>query len=334
VPIVLLAALITFSSTSLHAQRPSSPADTTGEAVARQLAAVPLELYLADSNLHIINVYKVEAIILRESQGRSHEAIVDRLTREVYAPYAAFWHGYLGDEAAFRRWAATHLLANDHPVHTRLAAWLNVRLDRLFAESSDWIVRTTARRPRDTWYIVFGPAWTDMGGFPDGTMLADFSQMLPDSSALALKLVHELTHEVSGAGSVGRPDPDTGTVLSRIVSEGLACYATYVYGTARRLTPAQALGYSESEWAWALAHESDLIAAVKSRLVSRQRADLNRVASRSERLLDPGPTAGGYWFGFRIVQAYVKEHGPASWTDLLDLPVRDVLIRSGYPLRQ
>jgi hypothetical protein len=331
--IVLLAVLIAFSPTSLYAQRPSV-ADTTSEVVARELAAVPLELYLADSNLHIINVYKVEATILRESQGRSPEAIVDRLTREVYSPYAAFWHGYLGDETAFRRWAATSLLANDHPVHTRLAAWLDVRLDRLFTASSDWIVRTTGRRPRGTWYIVFGPAWTDMGGFPDGTMLADFSRMQPDSAALALKLAHELTHEVSGAGSVGGTDPDTGTVLSRIVSEGLACYATYVYGTARRLTPAQALGYSESEWAWALAHESDLIAAAKSRLGSRDRADLNRVASRSERLLDLGPTAGGYWLGFRIVQAYVEDHGPASWTNLLGLPVRDVLLRSGYPLRE
>ncbi len=330
----LLAVLIGFSPTAAHTQRPSGPADTTSEAVARTLAAVPLEQYLADSNLHIINVYKVEATILRESQGQSGDAIVDRLTREAYIPYAAFWHGYLGDEAAFRRWAMTSLLANDHPVHTRLAAWLNVHLDRLFTATSDWVVQTTGRRPRGTWYIVFGPAWTDMGGFPDGTMLADFSQMVPDSAALALKLAHELTHEVSGAGFVGRNDPDAGTVLSRIVSEGLACYASYVYGSASRVTPAQALGYSEDEWAWALAHESDMIAAVKSRLGSRDRADLNRVASRSERLLDRGPTAGGYWVGFRIAQAYVQQHGPASWTDLLNLPARDVLIRSGYPLRE
>jgi hypothetical protein len=327
----LLAVLLAFSPT-VRAQRPSRSTDTTSETVARKLAAVPLEQYLADSSLHIINVYKVEATILRDSQEWSQEAIIDRLAREAYTPYAAFWHGYLGDEAAFRRWAATRLLANDHPVRTRLAAWLDIRLDGLFTTSTDWIVRTTGRRPRGTWYIVFGPAWTDMGGFPDGTMLADFSQMVPDSSALALKLVHELTHEVSGA--VGRIDPDTGTVLSRIVSEGLACYATYVYGTARRLTPAQALGYSEEEWAWALAHESDMIAAVKSRLGSRDRADLNRVASRSERVLDQGPTAGGYWLGFRIAQAYVKEHGPASWTDLLNMPVRDVLVRSGYSLRE
>lgn len=332
--ILVLATLIAASQTSLRAQRTSGPADTTNDGVARKLAAVPLEQYLADSNLHVINLYKVEATILREALGRSPEAIVDRLTREVYAPYAAFWHGYLGDEAAFRRWAVTSLLANDHPVRTRLAAWLDVRLDRLFTESSDWVVRTTGRRPRGTWYIIFGPAWTDMGGFPDGTMLADFSQMLPDSAGLTLKLAHELTHEVSGAASMGLTDPDTGTVLSRIVSEGLACYATYVYGTARGLTPAQALGYTESEWAWSLGHESDLTAAARSRLGSRDRADLNRIASRSERLLDAGPTAAGYFLGFRIAQAYVKQHGPASWIDLLGLPVRDVLTRSGYSLKE
>ena len=163
-------------------------------------------------------------------------------------------------------------------------------------------------------------------------MLADFSQgqFLPDSSALTLKLAHELTHEVTGADSV---DADNGTVLSRMVSEGLACYATYVYGTARSLTPAQALGYTEGEWTWALAHEADLIAAAKSTLYSRERGDLNRVASRSERLVNEGPTAAGYYLGFRIVEAYVKGHGPASWVDLLRLPVREVLMRSGYPLK-
>jgi len=326
--IVLLLMLIALSPTSLDAQRTSVRADTANDVLARKLAAVPLEVYLADSNLHIINVYKVEATIVGEAHGQAPEAIVDHLTREAYVPYAAFWHGYLGDEAAFRRWAATTLLASDHPVRTRVAAWLDVGLDRLFTETSDWIVRTTGRRPRGTWYIVFGPAWTDMGGFPDGTMLADFSQMLPDSAGLTLKLAHELTHEVSGAAS----DPDARTVLSRIVSEGLASYATYVYGSPRHLTPAQALGYTESEWAWALAHESDLMAAARPILDSRDRAALNRVASRSERLLDPGPTAAGYYLGFRIAQAYVQKHGPASWPDLLGLPVHDVLIRSGYPL--
>ena len=331
--IISLAVLIAFPATVLHSQRAATLVDTANDVVGRKLAAIPLELYVADSNLHIINVYKLQATILRQSQGRSPDAIVERLTREVYTPYSAFWRGYMGDEAAFRRWAATTFLALDHPVRTRLAAWLDLRLDLLFTEGSRWVVQTTGRRPRGTWYLVFGPGWTDMGGFPDGTMLVDFSQgqMLPDSSDLTLKLAHELTHEVTGADSA---DANTGTVLSRIVSEGLACYATYVYGTARSLTPAQALGYSESEWEWALAHEADLIAATKSRLYSRERADLNRVASRSERVLDGGPTAAGYFLGFRIIQAYVKGHGPASWTDLLRLPVRDVLIRSGYPLKE
>jgi len=76
----LLAVLIAFFPTSVRAQRPSRSTDTTTEAVARKLAAIPLEQYLADSSLHIINVYKVEAAILHDSPERSQEAIIDRLT--------------------------------------------------------------------------------------------------------------------------------------------------------------------------------------------------------------------------------------------------------------
>src|SRR2546423_868675 len=49
---------------------------------ARDLQAVPNELYLADSSLHIINVYKIEAAVLRDSQGRSQAEILDRLAHE------------------------------------------------------------------------------------------------------------------------------------------------------------------------------------------------------------------------------------------------------------
>jgi len=74
-----------------------------------------------------------------------------------------------------------------------------------------------------------------------------------------------------------------------------------------------------------------LTTAARPYLGSRIRADLNRFASRSERLIDSGPPAVAYFLGFRIVQAYVTKHGAASWTDLIDLPVRQVLSRSGYP---
>jgi len=262
---------------------------------------------------------------------RTHEssAIVEALVLRVYQPYASFWRGYLGDEARFREWAATSLLAGDHPIHSRLTGLLNLRLDSLLTASTTWLVRMTGRRPRGTWYIVFGPGWTDMGGFTDGTMVADFTKMDPDPKSLEFKFPHELTHMVHGASSAPRTDPDTSTVLSRMISEGLACYATYAYA-AGRLTPAQSVGYTAAEWTWALTHERGLTVAARPYLRSRMRADLDRFAARNQQLVDSAPTAAGYFLGFRIIQAYVAQHGPTSWTDVIDLSAQEVLSRSGY----
>src|SRR5437763_1195271 len=225
--------------------------------------AVPNELYLADPSLHNINGYKIEAAVLRDSQGRSQAEILDRLAREVYAPYSTFWRGYLGDEATFRKWAESSLLARSHPIHTRVAALVRLNLDSLFTAGAAWVSHNTGHRPHGTWYIVFGPGWTDMGGFADGSMLADFTKMEPERDALEFKFPHEFTHMAS-ASAAARRDADSGTVLAGIISEGVASYATYVYA-AGRLARAQSIGYTEPEWTWALAHERDLIAAAKFR---------------------------------------------------------------------
>jgi hypothetical protein len=320
-PLLLVASCVLYRSAQAQAT----------DSLDQRLTTVPVALYLADSSLRIVNVYKLEAMAVRDLNRSSRPAVLDRLAREAYRPYASFWQGYVGDEAQFRKWAEASLFAGDHPINTNLGGVINLRLDSLFTASASWLVKATGRRPRGVWYIVFGPGWTDMGGLADGTMLADLSKIEPDREAIEWKLPHELTHMVHGASTGQRTDPDSGTVLQRIVSEGLASYATYVYAAGRR-TAAQSIGYTDAEWAWALAHERDLTTAARPYLRSRLRDDLNRFASRSERLLDSGPPAVAYFLGFRIVQAYVAKHGAAAWADVIDLPVRQVLSRSGYPL--
>ena len=291
-------------------------------------AAPPVELTLAGGDLRVINLYRIQGEILRDGVGQPADSVVARLAREVYTPYTRFWNGYLGDEAAFREWAVK-LLAPDHPVHARLERLAALGLDRRFSEGVDWIARTTGRRPEGTWYIVFGPGWTDMGGLGDIGMVADFTQMVPDSAAIANILPHELTHQVHGASSARAGDPDGGTVLERIVNEGFASYVAWVYGGGAR-TPAEALMYREPDWAWAVAHERELAAAVRPILASRERKDLDFVASRGDRIIEGAPGAAGYFLGFRIVEAYVAKRGKDAWKEIYDLPVGEVVARSGY----
>ena len=300
----------------------ASPSDTS---IARKLHATAAELHLADGSLSVVNLYKLQAEVLRATAGAPADSTIEQLVRTVYAPYTGFWAGYLGDEAAFREWAVK-LLEPEHPIHARLEPLLDVALDRRFTEGVEWIQRTTGRRPAGTWYIVFGPGWTDMGGLGGIGMVADFTRMVPDSAAIASLLPHELTHQVHGRRA---DDPDAGTVLDRIISEGFASYVAWVHGAGLR-SEARSLMYSDDEWQWALAHERELFEAAQPILASRERSDGDRVASRSDRLIAGAPGAAGYFIGLRVVQAWVAAHGADSWQDIYDLPVAEVLERSGY----
>lgn len=306
----------------------SAPSRAPSPATLEQrLAELPTELWLADSSLHVVNLYRLEGLALAQTDGRPRSEAVDRLVRDVYLPYTAFWNGYLGGEGDFREWAAGQLLVPDHPVRTRMAALLDVGLDRRFIDGTDWIRRTTGGKPRGTWYIVFGPGWTDMGGLGGIGMVADFTKMQADAEAIADLLPHELTHQVHG-GSPGRiNDPDRGTVLDRIVSEGFASYVAWVYGGGRR-TPAQALMYPGAGWTWALVREAELRAAAAPLLRSKRRQDVDLVSNRSEHLVPGSPGADGYFLGYRLVEAYVAKRGRDSWKEIYDLPVGTVLARA------
>src|SRR5690348_4509777 len=326
--IIILASLSPLPAVAQQACTPSSHA---GDAIATRLTLLPPELQLVHGNLLVINIYRSEALTLLDLQGCPLGQVVDSLTAVMYRPYPRFWQGYLGDESQFRRWATSTLLPQRDSLLAEIPAILALDLDSMFTSSAAWITATTGRGPHGKWYLVFGPGWTDMGGFTDGSMVADFTRLMPDRRQLEFKLPHELTHEVHGAREGAATDPDTGTVLSRIISEGLACYAAYVYAAGRQ-TPAQSLGYTDEEWKWALNHESELVAAAKPYLRSTKRDDVNRFAARNEKPLDGWPTAAGYFLGFRLVQSYVAKHGSRSWTDLLDLPLGQALSRSGYNL--
>lgn len=306
------------------------PAAAQEDSLGHLLASRPVTLQLVHGDLQIVNLYLLEGRILLAERGQPDTVVVDRLATDVYRPYSRFWQNYIGDEDAFRRWAKG-LLAPDHPIHHSLEAFLRVDLDAFFSSGADWLTKTTGRGPRGTWVLVYGPGWTDMGGFTDGTMVADFTTLTPDSASLADKLPHELTHEVRGAGPLAHTDPDSNTVLGRIVNEGLACYAAFVYARGRG-SPARSVGYSEAEWAWAVAHEDSIRSLARPLLSSTKRADISQFAARNAHPLKDGPSALAYFLGFRIVMAYVARHGPTSWVDLIDLPSRTVLERSGYPL--
>ena len=295
-----------------------------------RLRDVRPELTLAGGRLHVANVYRAQALAIAETAGQPADSTVERLVRDAYAPYAAFWAGYLGGEDRFREWSREALLGPGSPLNVRLDAFLAVDLDAAFEAGAAWVEATTGHAPEGTWYLAFGPGWTDMGGLGGSTMVADLSKVTLDPARLPHLVAHELIHQVHGPSPARAGDPDRGTVLDRIVSEGLGTYAAYAHADGA-LTPAQALHFTDAEWTWAMHHEPHLGVAAAPLLASRERPDTDRVSSRGAHLLDGGPGAAGYFLGFRIVQAYEATHGPGSWAEIVDLPVREAVARSGYP---
>ena len=128
-------------------------------------------------------------------------------------------------------------------------------------------------------------------------------------------------------------EPEPFDVLAVIVSEGLATYFADTYWGDEQ-NAAKALGYSESEWDWAIAHESELWGMAIEQLEDTHRAIVGRYQQAGERLHPDGPGKVGYFLGYRIMEAYIARHGRDALVDLFRLPARRILDGSGYSPRQ
>ncbi len=106
--------------------------------------------------------------------------------------------------------------------------------------------------PCADWYVVYGPGWANLGGLSSGRMFVDIFGLRREGGREEIRVtaVHEVAHLVTTRSG----DPDAGTLLHRIIDEGLATYFTVLYWNGE-VSPAAALGYTDDEWRWAVANE-------------------------------------------------------------------------------
>jgi hypothetical protein len=291
-------------------------------AVLRDTAVLQLGL---DGCVRVHHVWKRQIMAAHQAAALPVEDRSARILELVYRPFASFWSGYVGNEAAFIRMNGRINLAAD----PRSRVPIDADIGALMLDATRREIEASGKRACADWYLLYGPGFTNLGGLSTGAMLIDFLG-LPRTNPVEdvrLTLPHELNHISFGAGH--RSDPDAGTLLSSVIAEGLGSwYADLFWGD--RVTPAQALGYTEPEWQWALAHEKELWAAAEPLLSSKERATLDRFRSARARVIPEGPAKVGYFLGYRIVDAYVKRHGESAWRALFDLPIAQILRDSGY----
>lgn len=303
------------------------PADPATEAyrTVQQSSGVDRELF--GGRVTIRSVYKAQIVTAYQHRELPPQERVPYFVSSVYEPYTDFWSGYLGDESNFRDWMGRQITDLTDP---RIRIPLELEFDALLESTVNRMAGLTSREiPHGTWYLVYGPGWTNMGGLGDGAMVVDFFGVPDTASAEGFSngLPHEINHQLFDAGHAD--DPDGKTVLYRLIDEGFAVYVNQVYW-GELDAPERHLGYTEEEWKWALENEGLILNEVLPLLSNTDRDTHNRFTARNIRIQPEAPGAIGYFIGLRIVLAYVDRHGADSWTDLYDVPVARVLENSLY----
>ena len=277
-----------------------------------------------DGCVQVHNVWKAQVRAVHLTARGSITDRVEMLRDSVYTPYSEFWDGYLGP--GFDRWVTRHFDLAGHPAKTN-----PTRAD-FFVVIADVTARAeeiTGLRACAEWYLVYGPGYANMGGLSDGRMLVDFFALgvVGDFSADDMRQVasHEVAHVLRAHAS----EPEAWTVLNVIVTEGMADYFKKVYWGGE-LSDAEVLGYSDSEWDWAVAHESELWHIAREQLEETSSAIIDQYQRSDRRLHPEGPTRVGYFLGYRISEAYMARRGPDALIDLFRLSAGKILDDSGY----
>ncbi len=275
---------------------------------------------------------QVEFIDLSARQLRLMEAWQDRpgaqrdsaMLDSLYRPYQRLWQGYLGEPADFLEWLNGEGYGQLGAFRSRARALDLEKLGAYFRETATAMTAFTGHEPVGNWYLFFGPQWTNLGGFGDGTMLIDLAH--PDNgntAGISEFFPHELNHQIYAT-----TQPRGKAVLRRIVDEGFACYVGYRFrqGT---VSKAEALGYTEEAFAYCGEQETSLLGLLRQFVASDDPEVSDSFADRGVHVSERYPGAIGYYLGFRMVEEFVARNGSDSWKEIYLLSPEAVLERSG-----
>jgi uncharacterized protein YjaZ len=197
-------------------------------------------------------------------------------------------------------------------------------MDIYFENLATQMQKTTGYFPKGKWYVAFGSGVTDLGGFGRGVMVLDLTHHKTSVDYVKFILPHEMTHQIF---DFTNKEDTTAKGLYRIVNEGLAVYMNEkLLGSKFKLN--EYFQYSEDELNFCLKNETMIYAKLNPYLFTNNSEHAIALADRSQKIFKDGPGAIGYFLGYRICDAYVKNNGAESWKDILTTPVRDILQKS------
>ncbi|MFD1187696.1 DUF2268 domain-containing putative Zn-dependent protease [Pontibacter rugosus] len=269
------------------------------------------------------------------------------IIEKVYKRHQKLWDGcyamIFGEENAEKfntqkgmaDWNRKLYQENRNFMELRVRELLQQNIDSVLAESlKGFTTIIDKHKPKAKISIVFAPLQgLSIGGCDQYMFALDLMDTEHDLSRVVTEgLPHEINHLAYEPTRVN--DPDRYTALLNTIDEGLSCYYTYKYFDGELTRNRAVENMTEDEWAWYMQHEKEIFTKAKPYLFVSSETQTPYSCScgmhRGEKLFEDAPKTICYWLGFRIIEFYEKNNGAGSWKEVYELPVRDVLVKSGY----
>ena len=271
---------------------------------------------ISQKEIRLINTYKHEDSLVRS------KIFADSL----YKPYESFWQGYIGKESNFIKWINIEVLPNLLKYNTKNEQVDGEKLVPQFNRVKSRMEKITGYSPAGTWYILYGPGWTDLGGLSGGTMLIDLSHKNNSSNQnIVMSFPHEITHQIYGNVTKYKDN----TALGSIIGEGFAVFMNKLYWK-NKYSLAANLGFSEAQLVECEKEEKEIRLFFEKNKLSTDKETIDKFRRRNYHLKENLPGAIGYYIGYRIIEKYVKRHGRNSWKDVFKKSPQQIYNLSGY----
>ncbi|TCV18654.1 uncharacterized protein YjaZ [Sphingobacterium alimentarium] len=275
-------------------------------------------------NLRIIDIGTSQLSILNKFKNSNLLERNQVLLDSIYKPNKKFWNGYLGDEEVFLDWI------NEKGIN-QIDSWNKssqiINPDLLTSKLNETAIamyKFTGHFAKGEWNILYGPAWADLGGFDDGTMLIDLAHKSNKNAERIIRLYpHELNHQIYS----NTLKTQGNTVLHRIIDEGFATYVSYLYHR-KKYSIAQELMYSEEDYRFCTENENELLSLLKENYYKEDESLSRKFADRGYKFKENYPDAIGYYLGFRIIEEFIKQNGKDSWRKIYVMEPLEVLNKS------
>lgn len=281
----------------------------------------------SQQSLVVSDIATVELRVMEKTKQLDSASRSKIFIDSIYTPYRQFWNGYVGEGPDVAGWLDKSLpvlpqwQAKNALIHGEL---LLKQLDSVTIDMQ----KLTGFKARGNWYIVFGPAWTDLGGLGDFAMLIDLAHKSNSSNEQIKRMFpHELTHQIMTNVNTHK---DT-TAMGPIIGEGFAVWMNQYYWK-DKYTLAENLGYTKEELAVCDKNLDKLKSFLKANKYATDAAMMNVFRNRGSRLNAQLPGAIGYYLGYKIIEAYIQKSGKDSWKDVFTQPARYIYEQSGFDI--